>query len=142
MSICPFCGQDSMQRETRKIEYEYKGETTLLDQPGEYCSSCDEGLLDPKDLKANRMELQTFHARVDGLLTPKDIRNIRKELKLNQTQAGDLFGGGKNAFSRYENGEVPPPKSISLLFSLLHKHQELVPELMNQASLKEVVINR
>ncbi|MAD44425.1 MAG: antitoxin [Oceanospirillaceae bacterium] len=137
MSICPFCGENTMHRGTREIKYEYKGETALLNQPGDFCSSCDEGMLKPEDLKATRIELQTFHARVDGLLSPQKLRDIRKELKLNQTEAGKLFGGGKNAFSRYESGEVSPPKSISLLLSLLHNHKELLPEIMDKALLSK-----
>lgn len=46
----------------------------------------------------------TEKARIDGLLTPGEIKQIRMKLKLTQKQAATIFGGGVNAFNRYEKG--------------------------------------
>lgn len=59
---------------------------------------------------------------------PEFIARVRKKLKLNQRQAAELFGGGANAFSRYETGRVPPPRPLVLLFKALDKHPELIDE--------------
>jgi HTH-type transcriptional regulator/antitoxin MqsA len=53
----------------------------------------------------------------------------RKRLKLTQKQAAELTGGGHNAFSRYERGEVVPMRAVINLFKLLNNHPELLKEL-------------
>ncbi len=69
----------------------------------------------------------TMPLQVDGIIEPKKIRSIRKALGLNQKDAGELFGGGHNAFSRYERGELAPPKALSMLLDLLDSHEERLP---------------
>ncbi|MGL5335870.1 MAG: type II toxin-antitoxin system MqsA family antitoxin [Enterovibrio sp.] len=118
-NICPFCGEGHLLRTTKDVEYTYKGAKLLIAQPGLYCDECDESILEPKDMAFNRADLQAFRARIDGLLEPKQIQKIRKQIGLTQKQAADIFGGGHNAFSRYEKGETPPPKPLSLLLELL-----------------------
>ena len=54
------------------------------------------------------------------------IRNVRKKLRIGQKEAGDLFGGGVNAFSRYETGKTNPPVSLLKLFRILDAHPELL----------------
>jgi HTH-type transcriptional regulator/antitoxin MqsA len=49
-------------------------------------------------------------------------------LKLDQKEAAKLFGGGDNAFSRYENGKTKPPLALLKLLALLEKHPELLNE--------------
>lgn len=127
--LCPFCGEGYLQETVREQSYHYHGRTCLLEQPGLYCSCCDESLLESNHLKSTRKALQAFRAQVDGLLGPDEIRRIRKQIGITQRDAGELFGGGKNAFSRYEQGEVAPPRSLSLLLMLISKHPELSDEL-------------
>jgi HTH-type transcriptional regulator/antitoxin MqsA len=127
---CPFCGDGKLGEEIRDQEYKYQGHTLLIQQPGIYCSHCDEAIFEPAHLKSNRIDLQAFRARVDGLLGPGEIKKIRIRIGLNQKEAGEVFGGGKNAFSRYEQGEVSPPKAVSLLLSLIGKHPELRKEII------------
>lgn len=42
----------------------------------------------------------------DGLLSGQDIASIREYFRLNQREAASIFGGGYNAFNKYESGEV------------------------------------
>jgi HTH-type transcriptional regulator / antitoxin MqsA len=58
-----------------------------------------------------------------------EIRRIRRKLGLSQLAASRLTGGGHNAFSRYERGEVAPMPSVINLFRLLDKHPELLKDL-------------
>jgi len=48
---------------------------------------------------------------------------------LTQQKASEFFGGGVNAFSRYERGETPVPKPLSQLLLLLYIHPDLLLEL-------------
>jgi HTH-type transcriptional regulator/antitoxin MqsA len=57
--------------------------------------------------------------KIDGFLTPSEIKGIRLRCKINQKEASKLFGGGPNAFSRYEKGITTQSKSTDILFRLL-----------------------
>src|SRR5262249_18891333 len=59
----------------------------------------------------------------------REIRRIRRKLGLSQAAAARLTGGGHNAFSRYERGEVAPLPAVVNLFRLLDKHPELLKDL-------------
>ena len=118
-NICPFCGEGHLIRRNKDVEYTYKGAKLLIAQPGLHCDKCEESFLEAQDMAYNRADLQAFRARIDGLLEPKQIQKIRKQIGFTQKQAADVFGGGHNAFSRYERGETPPPKPLSLLLELL-----------------------
>lgn len=108
----------------------YKSHSITIDQPGFWCDSCQEGVIGSEDRKATQKELQTFRASVDRLLPPDNIKLIREQLHLTQQKASEFFGGGVNAFSRYERGETPIPKPLSQLLQLLCKHPDLLSELV------------
>ncbi|HBC0468981.1 TPA: type II toxin-antitoxin system MqsA family antitoxin [Legionella pneumophila] len=93
--------------------------------------SCGEGIITPEDNKAVQTEIQTHKAKIDGILTPGKVQQIRKKLKLKQKEASDIFGGGVNAFNRYENGINPVPKPLSLLLTILKNHPEQLRELIS-----------
>src|ERR1700691_4202296 len=48
---------------------------------------------------------------------------------LDQREAAQIFGGGINAFSRYENGKTKPPLSLVKLLKVLDRHPELLNEI-------------
>jgi HTH-type transcriptional regulator/antitoxin MqsA len=94
-----------------------------------WCTTCDEGILENADMDATERLLYDFRASVDGYLSTAEIRRVRKKLSLPQKRAGDLFGGGYNAFSWYESGSARPPKSTDTLLRLLDTHPELLNEI-------------
>ena len=64
-----------------------------------------------------------------SLVDPTFIVSVRKKLRLDQKEAGEIFGGGVNAFSRYETGRTKPPLSLVQLLKLLDRHPDLLDEL-------------
>jgi HTH-type transcriptional regulator / antitoxin MqsA len=60
---------------------------------------------------------------------PAFIANARKKLALDQREAGEIFGGGVNAFSRYENGKTKPPLALVKLLKVLDRHPDLLNEI-------------
>ena len=54
---------------------------------------------------------------------------MRKKLDLDQREAAEIFGGGVNAFSRYELGKNKPPLSLVKLLKVLERHPELLDEI-------------
>lgn len=125
-TLCELCGEIFMECATRTMEYYYKDRSVVLSQPGHYCQSCGESILSASDLKSTRNALAAFKAKVDNLLAPDEIRTTRKSLQLNQQQAAAICGGGKNAFSRYESGEVLIPRPASNLLKVLAKEKSLL----------------
>lgn len=44
---CPSCSAATLVHDTRDLPYTYKGESTILPQvTGDFCSACDESILD------------------------------------------------------------------------------------------------
>jgi HTH-type transcriptional regulator/antitoxin MqsA len=76
-------------------------------------------------------EMLLFNKKVNRELTPIDLlASVRERLNLNQQQAGKVFGGGANAFSRYESGKTKPPVALVKLFKVLDKHPDLFKEVV------------
>jgi HTH-type transcriptional regulator/antitoxin MqsA len=77
-------------------------------------------------------EMQAFNKQVNAaIVDPGFIITVRKKLDLGQREAGEIFGGGINAFSRYENGKTKPPLALVKLFKLLDRHPDLLNEVRN-----------
>jgi len=75
-------------------------------------------------------EMKAFNKQVNAaIVDPTFIINVRKKLDLDQRQAAEIFGGGINAFSRYENGKTKPPLALVKLFKLLDRHPDLLDEI-------------
>lgn len=65
----------------------------------------------------------------------KELRRIRKKLGLTQIQMVQrVTGGGHNAVSRYEKGDVAIPNPLWILVVLLDKKPELLSELTHRIS--------
>ena len=129
---CPFCGKKSYYHQMKSMTLRYKSHAIVVKQPGYWCDECDEGVIGGEDRKATQKELQALRSKIDGLLAPNDIKDVRQKLHLTQKKASVIFGGGVNAFSRYERGETPIPKSLSQLLNLLRRHPKLLMELQNR----------
>ena len=127
---CPCCGAAELIRDTRDQPYTYKGETTVIAAvTGDFCPACAESILDAEESNRVMREMKTFSKQVNAaIVDPGFIADVRKKLDLDQRQAAELFGGGINAFSRYENGKTKPPLALVKLFKLLDRHPDLLNE--------------
>lgn len=130
---CPTCGIGSLVEGVRDVPYTYKGEKTVLKAvKGEYCNNrkCREVIMDKDESARASKEMLEFNKRVNAELTPIDLlAEVRGRLKLTQQQAAKVFGGGPNAFSRYESGKTKPPVALVKLFMVLSKHPDLFEEI-------------
>jgi HTH-type transcriptional regulator/antitoxin MqsA len=126
---CPFCTDGKLTQGVKSLSFNYKGSSIKIDQPGKHCNSCDEGIVNGSDIKATEKALHDFRAKIDGLLATDEVRQICSKLNLTQQQAAEIFGGGPNAFSRYERGEIRQTKALDQLLRLLDKHPHLLDEI-------------
>lgn len=127
---CPVCGAAELIHDIRDIHYVYKGETTVIAAvTGEFCPACAESILDAAESDRVMREMRAFSKQVNAsIVDPVFITNVRKKLNLDQREAAEIFGGGINAFSRYENGKTKPPLALIKLFKLLDRHPDLLDE--------------
>jgi len=128
---CPVCGATELIHDTRNVSYTYKGETTTIPAvTGEFCPACDEIVLNREHGDRYSELLGVFQRQVNAaFVDPNYVARVRKKLDLDQRQAAELFGGGVNAFSRYENGKTKPPLALVKLLKLLDRHPNLLEEL-------------
>lgn len=126
---CMHCETGKMVLDTRTVTAGLDG---LIQEVGDvrgwFCDQCGEVEFADDD-SAGR-----YAAAMDDLVLErrrqrgKEVRRIRTRLKLTQKAAAEVFGGGVNAFSRYERGEVEPPRAVVKFLRVLDRHPELLEE--------------
>ena len=127
---CPSCAMAELVHDTRDMPYTYKGETTTLPEvTGDFCPACDEAVFDAAESRRVSALMREFSKQVNAaIVDPGFIADVRKKLELDQREAAELFGGGVNAFSRYENGKTKPPLALVKLLKILDRHPDLLNE--------------
>jgi HTH-type transcriptional regulator/antitoxin MqsA len=127
---CPNCGAAELIHDTRDLPYTYKGESTTIPAvTGDFCPACGEAVFKPEHGDRYSQLLGQFQRQVNAAyVDPAYITRVRRKLELDQKQAAEIFGGGVNAFSRYENGKTKPPLALVKLLRVLDKHPELLGE--------------
>ncbi|MCK6372782.1 MAG: type II toxin-antitoxin system MqsA family antitoxin [Zoogloea sp.] len=127
---CPQCGRAKLVHDIRDMPYTYKGESTVIPAvTGEFCPACDEAVLDMAESTRTSALMLAFNRQVNAaIVDPEFIAGVRKKLALDQREAAEIFGGGVNAFSRYENGKTKPSLALVKLLRVLDKHPDLLDE--------------
>ncbi len=127
---CPTCGAAELIHDTRDIAYTYKGEMThIFAVTGDFCPACNESVTDMVETDRVMREMKAFNKQVNAaIVDPAFIAHVRKKLDLDQRTAAEIFGGGVNAFSRYETGKTKPPLALVKLLKVLDRHPDLLNE--------------
>lgn len=127
---CPVCGAAELIHDTRDMPYTYKGEATIIPAvEGDFCPACGEVVLNREHGDRYSELIGLFQRQVNAAyVDPNYIAKVRKKLDLDQREAAEIFGGGVNAFSRYENGKTKPPLALVKLLKVLDHHPELLNE--------------
>ncbi|MAC47661.1 MAG: antitoxin, partial [Oceanospirillum sp.] len=128
---CPSCFSADLIPDTQDMPYTYKGEKTVItDVVGEFCPKCGESVMDAEESSRVSAAMLAFNQQVNAsIVDPAFITQVRKKLSLDQREAAEIFGGGVNAFSRYENGKTRPPVALVKLLRVLDNHPELLAEI-------------
>lgn len=128
---CANCGSEHAVHETRDVERDYRGATILIKGvTATFCPDCAEATMTAAEADVYMTKLKEARMAIaagahDAVL----LESVRKKLGLTRKAAGEVFGGGVNAFSRYESGKAAPPKPLIQLFTILNNHPELAREL-------------
>ncbi len=126
-----FACNGEMSYNIRNIPYTYKQHTIYIEQPGFYCEKCGECLLSKEDNDKTEKLIIKFRRDVDGLLHPEMIKDIRTSIGLSQAEAGQYFGGGSQAFSKYERGLITHSRALDILLRLLSTRRLSIEDIKN-----------
>ena len=105
--LCPMCDSNSLTAARYSTLFAHGASKILVEDLEKYdCAACHSDPIFPDQVRRNQIKIADARRRADGFLTSTEIRQIRNRLGLPQSAAANVFGGGDNAFSKYERGEV------------------------------------
>ncbi len=137
---CEFCGSANVSVASYSDEIEFKGLRLHLENLEEgHCLDCDykfETLeMHDRNLLKVRAEFTAERASLkkkQNLLSGEEIRAIRNSLGLTQKDAALVFGGGANAFSKYENEEVIQSAAMDKLIRFASYQGQFAVEILRK----------
>ena len=104
---CPMCEEGLLVPFDREETLNIRGGPEIsVSLEYSRCSACESELTTPTQTKSNQKRIADARRQKEGLLTGEQIKALREMFSLTQGDASDLFGGGPNAFSKYERGVV------------------------------------
>jgi HTH-type transcriptional regulator/antitoxin MqsA len=118
--VCPECEKGHLIATVYADDFQHNEKALHVD--GLECYICERCGADPvfaDQIRRNHRRIADAKRRVDGMLTGDGIRALRDRLGLTQQDAAALFGGGTNAFSKYERGDVIQSDSMDRLLKLM-----------------------
>ena len=124
-NICPICETGSLSKQVHTGEIQYRDRVIAVHNL-EYsqCDSCGADPVLAEQAKHNQVCFSDAKRKIDGLLSSSDIRKARRYLGLTQHAASAVFGGGLNAFSKYERGEVIQSEAMDKLIRVSCRYSE------------------
>jgi HTH-type transcriptional regulator / antitoxin MqsA len=128
--LCPMCEAGELEMITYCDTFQHHGsELVVSGLEGYQCPTCGSDPVFEDQIRRNHSRIVDARRRVDGLLTGTEIRALRERLHLTQKDASERFGGGANAFSKYERGDVVQSVAMDRLLRLVARHPVLLSEL-------------
>jgi putative zinc finger/helix-turn-helix YgiT family protein len=111
---CPVCGAANPAFFTYSDTVDFRGMQLDVENLQESkCRNCGHKWVTDEQRAHNNSIMRDAYALVrdelrekHGLLIGQEIAHMREFFALNQREAAALFGGGYNAFNKYESGEV------------------------------------
>lgn len=118
---CPFCESKELTTAESVAEFNDRRKKQLLTVRLVHteCRNCEREFTTHAQGVENTARIEAARRAAGGAPGPEEIVMMRKDvMDLTQAEAGDLFGGGPVAFSKYENGTIVPAQSMARLLSL------------------------
>lgn len=136
MSKCLYCKSESLRSFDEVDVIKYKGADLNVSLLYSVCGNCGEEVVTKEQILVNDARVRDAQKSFDGLMTSKEIREARAALGLTQEEASKIFGGGKNAFSKYERAEVSQSVAMDKLIRVALKHRDIFYELAESENIK------
>jgi HTH-type transcriptional regulator / antitoxin MqsA len=103
---CAECGSVDFSYHIDPDEFQRNGRSYFVEVEYSICNQCGAEVIFTEQIKRNDCRTRDAWRKIDGLLTANEIVELRNKLGLTQQDAAKIFGGGVNAFSKYERSEV------------------------------------
>ena len=136
MTNCKLCKSEDVSGYVEAEEVSYKGSTLQVSIAYSLCNNCDREFISKPQILQNEAALRAAKKDHDGLLSSEEIIRARHTLSLTQEQAARVFGGGRNAFSKYERGEVSQSVAMDKLIRICLNHRKVFHELARDITKK------
>lgn len=137
--ICSECGEGRLHPTTWEDDFRhYDGTIHVSGLQCYVCDACGADPVYPDQIVFNEKRIADAKREATGRLGGREVRKLRKQLGLTQQQAATLFGGGANAFSKYERGDVMQ----SLSMDRLMKAAAFVPGVLEFLQWEVEALNR
>jgi HTH-type transcriptional regulator/antitoxin MqsA len=113
---CPICDRGTLHDAVVQESIRYDGELLLVDGiEVSRCDRCGEDVILSEQAKRNERRFVDAKRRHDGMLTSDEIAHWLDVLRISQTDAAKILGGGANALAKYIRGEVLQSRSMDNL---------------------------
>lgn len=129
MEKCIECNTGTLAAESVVDFIEYKGQRLPVTFLFSRCTNCGDECVYPAHIQENEAAVKRAKQEFDGLMSPAEMQAARLQMGLTQEQAAQIFGGGRNAFSKYERGEVTQSQAMDTLIKVCLSHPEILQEL-------------
>lgn len=129
MSSCKLCKSEDVTELNDVEAIPYKGSKLPVSIAYSVCNNCKREFISKPQIFQNEAAIRIVKKKFDGLLSSEEIIRARRELSLTQEQASRVFGGGRNAFSKYERGEVSQSVAMDKLIRICLNHRDIFQEL-------------
>lgn len=142
--LCPVCDVGNLTLATHSQDLMHDGKPLHVDGLEHFvCASCGADPILPDQVRRNHRKIADAKKHADCLLSGDDLVAVRAQFGLSQSDAALLFGGGANAFSKYERGEVTQSVAMDRLLKVaasfgqpiigfLRHEAKLTPEMASQ----------
>jgi len=115
--------------EVREAPIRYRGFTLPYQLKAEWEVDGGEALIHPKEALKRDKAYSSLRDFVDVCSSAASIKQLRESLDLTQREAGELLGGGANAFQKYESGSTEVSQPMLNLLRLVANDPSRLDEL-------------
>lgn len=136
MPICNKCNATDIKVLSEKELNHYKSTAYEVTITYSICNSCGREFMTKEQILENEKQVRNAKKKIDGLLSAEEIYAICQQLGLTQAQASVIFGGGINAFSKYERSEVTQSAAMDKLIRLAMMDKKILDKLVDLAHLE------
>jgi HTH-type transcriptional regulator/antitoxin MqsA len=124
--MCPVCGEGALEARHDHVYAFLVGRQKQVVEGLEHsvCSVCGTSLCSPEQTDRNVAKIEAYQNALPDYISPENIAALRARYNISQSVAATIFGGGPNAFSKYERGEVCPSAAAATLMVLSLKSKD------------------
>lgn len=142
LMLCELCQTGPLLPASEVRTFTYKGQSRPYTSHFSECDCCGIISKTPEQDKACLRAINSIKKSIDGLLSGDEIQRILSSYHLTQTKAAELFGGGRNAFSKYIHNDVVQAKSIDNWLRVVDLESGIILHLakINNVKLNEKII--